>query len=309
MNKLLVCTHKENKQTKKPKKIPPKNPNKKQNQKNPQYSVWFRNHIQRNKFSCRVIIAVVPLIALHDWPQTASREGNKTFHGLGCRSAASLCLSQATELHRVWTWSCGSFHCGSVFLPWMGIILLVLVLLLDKPFSAFSCRSQGMLGSLLTSSWAWRINPEWTSLPGGPVWHSLQARYEPYSLGRDECSRISVFHPHRMIFFFCTCYHMKALKSTFLCLRGRKRNPVKNSVSCCQTWLHLGCSFPSGQNCQPLGFLGRDWSSVWWVQTTQGFSQGVLLPRKPTALGYTEHFYKKLLICVIFFHFSSFREY
>lgn len=227
MNKLLVCTHKENKQTKKPKKIPPKNPNKKQNQKNPQYSVWFRNHIQRNKFSCRVIIAVVPLIALHDWPQTASREGNKTFHGLGCRSAASLCLSQATELHRVWTWSCGSFHCGSVFLPWMGIILLVLVLLLDKPFSAFSCRSQGMLGSLLTSSWAWRINPEWTSLPGGPVWHSLQARYEPYSLGRDECSRISVFHPHRMIFFFLYLLPYESLEVNLFVSQGKKKKPCE----------------------------------------------------------------------------------
>lgn len=43
-----------------------------------QYSGWFQNRIQRNKFSCRVIIAVVPLIALDDRPQAASREGNKS---------------------------------------------------------------------------------------------------------------------------------------------------------------------------------------------------------------------------------------
>lgn len=43
-----------------------------------QHSVWFQNCIQRNKFSCRVTIAVLPLIALPDRSQAASREGNKS---------------------------------------------------------------------------------------------------------------------------------------------------------------------------------------------------------------------------------------
>lgn len=103
-------------------------------------------------------------------------------------------------------------------------------------------------------------------------------------LGRDECRCISVFDPHRIIFFFCTCYHMKALKSTFLCLRGRKISPVKNSVSCCQTWLYLGCRFPSRQSCQPLRFLGRTEAVFHGYRPCRGshglcFCPGNLLPK------------------------------
>lgn len=150
-----------------------------------QYSVWFQNRIQRNKFSCRVIIAAMTFLALHDTPQATSREGNTGLPWPWLQKCSfpvfvSDWSFQTTEFHEVWTWICGSFHWGLVVLHWMGMILLVLVLLLDKSFSAFSCRSQRMLGSLLTSSWAWRTNPRWTSLPGVAVWHSLQARYESY---------------------------------------------------------------------------------------------------------------------------------
>lgn len=197
-----------------------------------QYSVWFQNCIQRNKFSCRVTIAVVPLIALHDRPQAASREGNKIFHGLDWRSSASLCLSQAwsfqtTEFYRVWTWSVAVFtvvcfppldgdHSAGSSLA-AGQILLCFQLQVSGNAGQPAQLQLGLEDKSKVDITAWG---GCVTLSAGQVWvlHPSDVR--------DECSQISVFDPHR-IFFFLYLLSYESLEVNLFCVSEEENKPCE----------------------------------------------------------------------------------
>lgn len=228
-------------------------------------------------------------------PRQLPERGTKAFHGLGCRSAASLCLSQA------WSFQTTEFEHRSVaaftgvYFPPLdgdhspgsslaaGQILLCFQLQVSGNAGQPAHLQLGLEDKSKMDITAWG---GCVTLSAGQVWvlHPLEGT----NVAKFLCLILTE------CFFPCTCYYMKALKSfkafkSFLCLRGRKINPVKKSISCCQMWLYLGCSFPSGQSCQPLRFLGETEAMFHGYRPSRG-SHRVFLSRKLIAWGYAEHF-------------------
>lgn len=243
-------------------------------------------------------------------PRQLPGRGTKAFHGLGCRSAASLCLSQD------WSFQTTEFEHGSEA-AFTGVCFPIP---LDGDHSAGSSLAAGQIlcfqlqvsgnagqpahlqlgledkSKMDITAWGGCV-----TLSAGQVWvlHPL----EGISVAKFLCLILTEW------FFSLYLLSNESLEVNLFWVSEEEKETLEKFHLILPDMVVLGLQLSlRTELCQPLGFLGETEAEFHGYRPSKG-SHRVFLPRKPIAWGYTKHFFKKLLIYVNFFHFPSFREY
>lgn len=248
-------------------------------------------------------------------PRQLPERGTKAFHGLGCRSAASLCLSQA------WSFQTTEFEHRSVaaftgvYFPPLdgdhspgsslaaGQILLCFQLQVSGNAGQPAHLQLGLEDKSKMDITAWG---GCVTLSAGQVWdlHPLEGT----NVAKFLCLILTECFFSLYLLLYESLEVFQGFQVFFVSQR-KKNKPCEKIHFMLPDVVVLGLQLSlRTELCQPLRFLGETETMFHGYRPSRG-SHRVFLSRKPIAWGYAENFFKKLLICVNFFHFSSFREY